>query len=638
MAQALADASAEAISNMSLEGLREAVKRSDPAAAHCATKGDGNGMREDRELSAAELRATLVHRACQCRIRVFGDARLGSLEVSHAAPGDAPDTDGEDTDDEDDDTQECSLNGNGFRPQVRSPGQPVTTRLSKHAREYMVNTLHRWCIDNPGATMPSKDEKQSLSQRCGDSTGEDVSIRHLEYWFWMRNRKQKHSDYEGSSMLPLSQQNEPRTANTSLQNIDAHKAGQVIAQQDEATAKTERQRFDLQAAQIAARYLRHQQETPLYRLLHGRGGALSPPSLRARPVDSSLPMVVVHPQATGRADPVVQYHSRQDCAGSSTGSTHAAISRVEHVVYKDADLLGPYGSSQLATTSCESVFCPRFDTNAQYETILADHYLKGKAERAAKRSNPLSAALAGDSSDDEPAAPATWRSQEVFLEPPSRSELARYPKRSRGGSCGSKQKRQRLHDMVCSTELSNHTSMPEARSSLSGVENGKLQSPDDKSKLPGRVWHTQKPGRPPANKRWDGWQNCWVDDTSPIVDGEHPHDQLLHNAVLEPGSAVMSGPRTAPGATVVPAAAAAGQSAGAEDPVGESESGSDRAREALAERSIQCLAQHTNSGAADSWLKHDTMDPNWKQVMNTASQRMQDAILVSSEGTAVMSA
>ena len=622
MAQALADASAEAISNMNLEGLRAAVKRSDPAAEHCATNVDSNGTPADREPSVAQLRATLVQRACLCRIRVFGSARLGSLEVSHAAPGDAPDTDDEDTDDEDD-THECrrSSNENGSGPQVRNRGPPATTRLSKHTREYMVNALHRWCIDNPGATMPSKEEKQSLSRRCSDSTGEDVSIRHLEYWFWQRKRKQKGAAYESSSLLPLSQQNEPSTAKTSFQDIDAHKAERVFAQQDEATAKAERQRFELQAAQIAARYLRHQQETPLYRLLHGRGGALSPPSLRARPVDSSLPMVVVHPLPTTLADPVVQYDGCQELAGSSTGSTYAAISFHEHMVRKDAELLGPHESTELATTSCESVFCPRFDTNVQYETVLAEQYLKGKAERAAKQSNLLSAALAGDSSDGEPAAPATWRSHEVFLEPPSRSELMRYPKRSRDGNHGSRQKRQRLHSTVCSTERSQaQTSMPEARSFLSGAENEKLQSPDDTSQSHGRVW-----------------QNCWVDDASPMVDGEHSHGKLLQKPVLEPrlGSAVTSGPPTVPGGTVVPATAAAGQSAGAEGPGGESEGGVDRAREALAVRSIQCLAQHTNSGAADSWLKHRVMDTNWKQVMSTASQRMQDAIVVSCAATAV---
>ena len=99
------------------------------------------------------------------------------------------------------------------------------------------------------------------------------------------------------------------------------------------------------------------------------------------------------------------------------------INLCEPMAHEDATLLGrDYGTNQIATTS--SVFCPRFVADVQYEATLTEQYLKGKAIRAAKQSNPLSAAPS-DNTDDEPATPATWRSS-VFLEPPLRSELTCY--------------------------------------------------------------------------------------------------------------------------------------------------------------------------------------------------------------------
>ena len=46
--------------------------------------------------------------------------------------------------------------------QLRSSGgSAVPTRLSKRTREYMVDALRRWCTENPGAIMPSKEEKRT---------------------------------------------------------------------------------------------------------------------------------------------------------------------------------------------------------------------------------------------------------------------------------------------------------------------------------------------------------------------------------------------------------------------------------------------------------------------------------------------
>ncbi len=721
MAQALADASAEAISNMGLEGLRRAVERGDPAGGLSGSGAGSIGTAADREPSAAQLRVILAQRARECRIEIFGGAGLGSLDVSRAAPDDTPDTDDESRPKK----RRRSSNHTESETQVRSSSSSVVpTRLSKRTREYMVDALQRWCTKNPGAIMPSKEEKQSLAQRCSDSTGEEVAIRHLEYWFWQRNKVHKQTAAgRGSKVFATqSQQKTLRSAGASSQDIDENKTGQNLEEQDEAAAKRERRRVEQQAAQIAARYLRHQQETPLYRLLHGRGSALSPPSLRQRPVDSSLPMVVVHPlpTPTENENSVAGCNGRLDFADAAAESSCSTINLCERMVREDTVLMGhAYGSTQIAATSHQSVFCPRFDVNVQYEATLTEQYLKGKAIRAARQSDPLSAPPCDDSSDDEPATPATWRSSGVFLEPPPRSELTRYPRRSRDSTYRSRQKRQRLDSASQDSVQSN-----------------------------GRIWHKQPCGRPPANKYWDGRRNCWADNTPPSDGGENAHNlsQLCRVACGSPSTkaaaeagaeapadgklsqkpAVACGSSSTHSAAEVPAEVPAGAGAGAvaspnsgmqsaiqqecadlkandsatkaaaeagaeapadgklsqkptvacgspsthsaaevpaEVPAGAGagagaspNSGmqsatqqecadlkaNDSATTATATLEIQtashCLSQRTDNGTAESrphlsrlesHIKNSKMDPNWKQVLDTAGQRTRDAMVVS---------
>ena len=98
MAQALADASAEAIANMSLERLRQAVQGTDVAAELSLTNPSSESAgtaAESQARSPKQLRAVLSQRARECRTRIFGGTGLGSLDVSHALPDDTPDTDDE---------------------------------------------------------------------------------------------------------------------------------------------------------------------------------------------------------------------------------------------------------------------------------------------------------------------------------------------------------------------------------------------------------------------------------------------------------------------------------------------------------------------------------------------------------------
>ena len=306
MAQALADASAEAIANMSLEKLREVVHRGHTGSYTCncttaliicedvserllVVTGDSyslmdaeGGSQVSTVIAATHLRAVLAQRARQCRTQIFGDPALGALDVSNAAADDVPKKSTPETEDSPDENEltllpprqkllpsrQTLLPPRQTLPPARhaissmdisSKSCPVG-RLDKHVRDYMVDVLQSWSANNPDAKMPSKEEKLDLIGRCCDATGCDVTIRHLEYWFWQRNKLRNkqlkssgsggYTSWAGSDVLPPSVSAPPQQTGV-FRSVAESEAGKTRARiQTERfllNAKAERQRFEVPA-------------------------------------------------------------------------------------------------------------------------------------------------------------------------------------------------------------------------------------------------------------------------------------------------------------------------------------------------------------------------------------------------------
>ena len=394
MAQALVDASAEAIANMSLEKLREAVHR-DHSGDACSLLDAEGGSTVSVVAAETHLRAVLTQRARQCRTQIFGDAALGSLEVSYAASDDLPIPHGntpetEDSLNEDEDDERALLPPRPVPARIIGSKSCPVGRLDKHVREYMVDVLQSWSANNPNEKMPSKEEKMDLIGRCSDATGCDVTIRHLEYWFWQRN-KLRNKQLKSSSnadggigygsttgLVPPPSALPQATHQTGVLKSAAESEAEstrarIQAERTEGNFRAERQRFEVYATQVATRYLRHLQETPLSRQVHARGGACSPPCLRVRPVEATQPLVVVHPLAIREPN---QPDDAQKAAAAAADSTNlAGMELCEHLMREESASIGRENEA-----SDEKVFCPRFSEDKDYEKVLTARYVRLSAQ------------------------------------------------------------------------------------------------------------------------------------------------------------------------------------------------------------------------------------------------------------------
>ena len=545
LAQALADASAEAIANMGPEDLRNsATKHSCCFSLNGAASAEG---------VAEELRQALTLRAQQCRTEIFGDPAMGALDLSACA--DIPDDYLHHTDQFNDGGDESDLEGgehdhsrgdggSRYRPRQAAQGSPMRRalvnsngapgRLDKEARDYMVHVLTEWCERNPGFRMPGKEEKEALVMQCSMQTGTQFTTRSIEYWFWQRNKMLKQSGQMLPPRMPPRARPGRRHSSGGAAAMGAPGKpqprrvrketpfGPVMGEDPElqqAEAKAARLRFEQQAPKVAERYRRHLQEAPLVEQLSS-GGRAQGNGLRLRPLNIKQPMVVVQP--------LNERAPNQKSPQKDGGGNHLAPPEPTDPPpgAEDGAKAGAAAAAPAETSGkAEQIFCPKFTVSSDYEQLLEAQLTKGKQKRAAPTDD------AGSTSEEEPPVPRypAWVPPEgsprgVFRPLPPPEELEQIlsgaerldppRKRSRGGYGQGGNSRRNGHANGASggkgMSMAQMEAAAEAETESDSTRSPNAEAAEHEQRRQGG-WQKQRRGRPEGNKIWDGWSGSWVE-------------------------------------------------------------------------------------------------------------------------------